>query len=170
MPILPHPSLLCVRFLPLPFVLVADDTSMEDTGEIVHVRPSDLQGITTNGDRSSYRKLTYYGDDDAGSDLDLGKTRVNSANDAPLRGSPLSSSIAADDEDAESDLDQGGSRVTPGKKSGKMGIMRRKGVSKVKGSPYRNSGSSHDDDTSQLISSNQSIDGMQMQRRNGMMV
>jgi len=152
-------------------VLVADDTSMEDTGEIVHVRPSDFRGIATNGDRSSYRKLTYYEDEDGGSDLDLGKTRVNGAGRAAKKGSPLSSGIPADDEDTESDLDQGVSRVTPGKKSGKMGIMRRKGVSKVKGSPYRSSGSSHDDDMSQLISSNPSVDGsLQMQRRNGMVV
>ena len=129
---------------------------MEDTGEIVHVRPKDLRGLL-NGNRDN-RKHTYYEDEDTESDLDQGKAQ------RPDRAH--NSQPPVDDDDTESDLDQGVSRVTPGKKSGKMGIMRRKGVSKTKGSPYRSSGSSHDEDASPLVA-NQLVGGAHMQRRNG---
>ncbi len=134
---------------------------MEDTGEMVHIRPSDLR-VNGNSSGRGNRKLTCYEEDDLGSDLDQGKTHHHGNG---LDSSP-SSKLIADDDDTESDLDQGGSRVTPGKKSGKMGIMRRKGVSKTKGSPYRSSGSSHEEDTSPLTSS-YVVGVSHMQRRNG---
>ena len=76
-----------------------------------------------------------------------------------------------EDEETESDLDQSVSgRLIPGKKAGKMGIVRRKGVSKNKGSPYRSSGSSHEDEGSPVRVAGGSGRGQHKvleQRRNG---
>lgn len=144
---------------------------MEDTGEMVHILPQDHLN---------------FGDDETESDLDhnhrgLSQRRAkgvkcidddgeeeeeNDGSDLDRRGAVRRRKKEAMEE-TESDLDQAmsaSSRVYPGKKSGKAGIMRRKGVSKSKGSPYRNSGSSHDDDVSPLIVSQSSFEE---QRRNG---
>lgn len=130
---------------------------MEDTGELVHVMHSDL-----------HWPLRYQ-DDDAESDLDNGKARRIQDDDCDA-GSDLDRGRAhrrrqrVELEDEESDLDSSVSaRVIPGKKSGRMGIMRRKGVSKSKGSPYRSSGSSHEEDLSPLVSTQKNLE----LRRNG---
>ena len=120
---------------------------MEDTGEIVHILHSDLHHPLMDSE------------EEIGSDLDRGRRHgkprrhgkgVVVDNEEEQDSSDLDNGVRH--ERMESDLDMGASgRVVPGKKSGKMGIMRRKGVSKSKGSPYRSSGSSHEDDTNPLI-------------------
>lgn len=136
---------------------------MEDTGELVHILNSDL-----------HHTLSYEADDDRGSDLDLGggirKKRVNQVIDQEDdEGSDLDNGgsrerrVNLEGDETESDLDQSVSRMIPGKKCGKMGIMRRKGVNKSKGSPYRGSGSSHDEDFGNPL-----VPGYQtLERRNG---
>ena len=161
---------------------------MEDTGEMIHIMHSDLHRRSNipmgnsidNGDADSAgsdldqgrvrrpRKLRINKDADMESDLDRsgsqrggagGRRRINEI-----------AAEAAEDDETESDLDQGGStRVIPGKKTGKMGIMRRKGVSKSKGSPYRSSGSSHEDDSFHLVTSTSSAHNSLERRRNGML-
>ena len=120
---------------------------MEDTGELVHVMHSDLHSGEING----------YDQENAESSLDFGQGK--------RRGLvPNFSQLDAEGDDIESDLDLGSSRVSPGKRSANMGIVRRKGVSKTKGSPYRHS-SSHEDEFGSLSLSQQG--GVaQLQRRN----
>lgn len=128
---------------------------MEDTGELVHLLHSDL-----------HRPLHYEEDGDGGSDLDRVGVRNRRCDLEDEVGSDLDFGgahkrrIALDgEEETESDLDQTASRhVVPGKKSGKMGIVRRKGVSKSKGSPYRSSGSSHEEDLSPLVSCQKNLE------------
>lgn len=135
---------------------------MEDTGEIVHLLNSDLH------------QLNYESDDDPGSDLDRGGKRVllrkgkETGNSLNRRGGVRSRRLKKEDDEAGSDLDQGGigPRVFPGKKSGKMGIMRRKGVSKSKGSPYRSSGSSHEEEFAAYCAAGNHLQ-RSMERRNG---
>lgn len=117
-------------------------------------------------------------DDDNGSDLDNGKRRghyydpeeeeVSDLDGGQMhKRKDLKLKWESEEGEAESDLDQGFSgRVIPGKRMGKMGIMRRKCVSKSKGSPYRSSGSSHDEDLSPLVGV-ASGSGQGDQRRNG---
>ncbi len=144
---------------------------MEDTGEIVHILHSDLhrasyipQGNSIDADSGSsdqdqrgvrrQRRPRHYEDDGegAGSDLDINGTRGGGGRRGGGRRWSNQVMAGAEEDETESDLDQASTRrVTPAKKLGKMGIIRRKGVSKSKGSPYRSSGSSHEDDTCSLV-------------------
>ena len=159
---------------------------MEDTGEMVHIMRSDLQrgsyippgSSIDNGDGDSGSSDLDQGgvrrprraprrhaddDDDTGSDLDR-----NGRRGGRRGGRGVGKVVGAEEEETESDLDQASMRrVIPGKKSGKMGILRRKGVSKSKGSPYRSSGSSHEDDGCPLVTATTAQRNMD-HHRNGM--
>ena len=143
---------------------------MEDTGEMIHVRHSDLHQQHLKDSNEVESDLDHYercGEEDGLRRRDKENERESNLDQRRRRHRGEKEHL--DDGETESDLDQGATnRVIPAKRMGKMGIMRRKGVSKTKGSPYRSSGSSHDEDMYPLFtnSSKRADD----HRRNGQFI